>query len=542
MSKRSVQAAVGSLIAGTWLMIPGSASAAGHDPYAVMPASPVKTIDMSDVLRSPDNYRSAPQEQPQDLAKLGTGAQTTATPWTTPGKLPAGWVQLGEVVQLEEVAMGLKAIDPEPSAAWEDLEGNQYPRKGTLFLNFSGAKLLGGGSDNSAENKSSLARTGQYPAFSKSEATALAIIQAVKEDMAELGVRVVYDKRPNKTVPYTMAMVGGDWTDANLDSPAGGVAPGTDCEARFQRHVVYVFDDTASTVGQEAAHSWGLDHTIGGDRIMSYQAGSNKHFGDNCQTLCEEACQGANSIGCRSTHEKYCGVGSDQQNDMAELQFIFGTNAPDTSPPEVKFTSPMEGEVFPSGSDVKIVSEVDDDYGGVGWKLTVKQDGKILIDEVAYDSVESWLLAKIPDGAYEVTVEAEDHADHIVSETITFTVGVAGGSDSDGVPTTSDTDDSAESGGSEGSGSDESGSGSASGTAGTGKDDGGCRISPREGAPLGLLAPLVGLGLAWRARRRQREPLERRAPFAWTAARAAARRPPGRHWRHSRVRPSKPVM
>ena len=207
-------------------------------------------------------------------------------------------------------------------------------------------------------NKSSLARTGMYPAFSKSESAALAIIQAVKEDMASFGVRIVYERRPSKLVPYTMAMIGGSWMDANLDSPAGGVAPGTDCEARWQRHVVYVFDNSASTVGQEAAHSWGLDHTMGGDRIMSYQAGSNKKFGDNCQDLCEEACQGANSIGCRKIHEKYCGEGSEQQNDLDELHFIFGTNEPDTEPPVVTITEPADGAEFESGTDVKVFTDL----------------------------------------------------------------------------------------------------------------------------------------------------------------------------------------
>lgn len=507
MSKRSVQAAVGSLVAGTWLMIPGSVGAAGHDPYAVVPVGP-RVFDMTEVVRSPENFRSAPQEQP-DLSRLGKGPVAAAP--ATPGKLPAGWVQLGEVVQREEIAMGLKEVDPEPSAAWEDVEGNQYPRKGTLYMNFNGAKLLGGGADNSAENKSTLARTGMYPAYSKSEASALAMIQAVKEDMAEIGVRVVYEKRPSKMVPYTMAMIGGSWQNANIDSPAGGVAPGTDCEARWQRHVVYVFDNSAATVGQEAAHAWGLDHTMGSDRIMSYQFGSNKKFGDNCQDLCEEACQGPNSIGCRKIHEKYCGAGSEQQNDLDELKFIFGGNEPDTEPPTVKISRPANGEVFPSGSDVRVVGDVHDNYGGLGWRLEVRKDGEILIDQIAYDSVNSWLLAKIPDGNYEVLVEAEDHADHVVRDVITFKVGrVAGGSDSDGDsgsggPTTSD------SAGDEGSSGvdpgDSEGPASDSGSAGGGSSDSGCRISPedrRGGAPLGLLAPLVGLGLAWRARRRGR--------------------------------------
>ncbi|MGH0031498.1 MAG: hypothetical protein ACQGVC_17030, partial [Myxococcota bacterium] len=59
--------------------------------------------------------------------------------------------------------------------------------------------------------------------------------------MAQFGIRVMYLERPNKTVPYTMVMIGGDWTDTNIEDPAGGVAPGTDCGALGQRHVVYTF-------------------------------------------------------------------------------------------------------------------------------------------------------------------------------------------------------------------------------------------------------------------------------------------------------------
>ena len=512
MSERTVEAAWMSLIAVACLLAPGQSEASGYDPYAVVPRGPIE-IDMEQTLATPRVH--APQVQP-NLEVLGQGPPATKQ---LPGKLPPGWVQVGEVVQREEVAMGLKAIDPEPSAAWEDIEGNQYPRKHTLFLNFNGGTLYGG-EDNSAEDKSALARAGKpYPTWQKAESTALAIIQRVKEDMATLGVRVAYEKRPSKTVPYTMAMVSGDWTDTNIDSPAGGVAPGTDCEARGQRHVVYVFDSQASTVGQEAAHSWGLDHTLGGDRIMSYQAGSNKHFGDNCQALCENACQGPGSIGCRLTHEKYCGVDSEQQNDLAELAFIFGGNEPDTAPPEVKIANPADGSTLEVGGSVQVVGEVHDNYGGVGWKLTIVVDGALKFEEVDYDRSLKWNLQKLPAGVYEVTLEAEDHAEHVVKDTITFTVGTPAppdtdtdtgtgtgsdtnsGSDSgETTPTTSDTDaDGTGTGGETEAGSDASGEGSDT----AGQDSGGCRISSGSQGPLGLLVPVLGLGLAWRARRRR---------------------------------------
>src|SRR5690606_25043502 len=114
------------------------------------------------------------------------------------------------------------------------IEGNQYPRKGTVFLNFNGG-VLASGDDNSAENKSVLARHNHmFPQFNGSEAAALTLVQEVENDFAPLGIRVMYRERPSKTVPYTMAMIGGSYLDAALDSPAGGVAPGTDCEDRHQ--------------------------------------------------------------------------------------------------------------------------------------------------------------------------------------------------------------------------------------------------------------------------------------------------------------------
>lgn len=508
MSQRSVDAAWMSLFAVVCVapcMAPGVAMAAGYDPYAVVPRGPIE-VDMAAAVADRALHVAPPQAQP-DLKQLGTG-QVASEP-RAPGQLPAGWVQLGEVVQREEVAFGLKEVDPEPTAAWEDIEGNQYPRKHTLFLNFNGG-LMYGGEDNSAESKSTLARAGEkYPPYGKGEVGALAIIQRVQEDMSALGVRIVYEKRPSKMVPYTMVMIGGQWQDTNIDMAAGGVAPGTDCEARGQRHVVYVFDNEASTVGQEAAHAWGLDHTMGGDRIMSYQFGNNKHFGDNCQALCEAACQGPGTIGCRLVHEKYCGVGSEQQNDLAELHYIFGTNEPDTKPPEVKITAPEDGLEVEKGASLTIQGELHDDYGGLGWKLTVKQDGMVVFDEVDYDKIRSWHFSKMPAGAYEVTLTAEDHAAHVVSDTIRITVGVP-------APTTesdSQTDESAESGvpteggggseggGSEGGGSEASGEGSDT----AGADEGGCRISRGSGSggSLGLLVPLVGLGLGLRARRRR---------------------------------------
>lgn len=500
------------LLCGVTVAAPAVAAAADgdgerYDPYAKV-QSGVHTYDMREVLQARERFVAAPVEQP-DLSLLDTlPLSARASEPQAPGQLPEGWVQIGEVVQRREIAEGRKQIDPKPLPAFEDIEGNQYPRKGTVFLNFNGG-MLRSGDDNSAENKSTLARHNHpYPVFNGSEATALTLIQAVEQDLESLGVRVLYLERPSKTVPYTMAMVGGSWSDTNIGDPAGGVAPGTDCEDRDQRNVVYAFDSSSATISQEIAHAWGLDHTLGSDRIMSYQGGNNKHFGDNCQALCEEQCQGPGTIGCRLIHEVYCGDGSEQQNDLAELNKIFGTPDPDTEPPTVEIAFP-EGDMveLAPGSDLEVKAEIHDNYGGVGWKLIVVKDGEVIFDEVDYPKLGGWFFSKLPVGVYDITLEAEDHADHVVQDKLTIVVkgaeaptGTGGDSegDSEGSETSAGID-------SEGDDSDDPPTDSAGDTSPIVDDKGGCDCrSSGQGAGGALALPLLGLWWAHRARRRRR--------------------------------------
>ena len=487
---------------------------------------------------------------------LAAGAPVPAeTPEALRANMPAGWVQVGNLVGPGEVVRGERIIDPTPNGDGTNPTGRPadiYPRKHTMYLNFVGAMLVNG-KDNSALNKSVLAGNGFYPAYTGGEQRAIAIAQAIQQDFSQFGVRVLYAERPDPILPYTMQMVGGSWRDTNLDSPAGGVAPGGDCGGLSQRHTVYTFaggsagtNSVSGTASQEAAHAWGLDHTLNCGSPMAYCGSGDKAFSPNCDTLCEAQCQGPGSIFCPRQHEEFC-AGGGAQNDVAEQSKFFGDNTPDVTPPVVDIMSPVDGQMLNAGDSIALKALVDDDYGGWGWRIIVEQDGQVAFDEIDFEQeyvdaegLVSLNFNNLPVGVYTITIEALDHADQRTIESVTVGVGEAvppdpttsgtttDSSTSDGSTTdaSSTTGTTASDASASGSGTSSTGSGSvtgdttdasttvASGTSGgnetdglpldaTGEDDG-CACRADRGAPadgwLGLLS-LAALPLLTRRRR-----------------------------------------
>ena len=497
-----------------------------YHPWVHYPS--VRTVDLSGEGQADGSYVAEPVEQPDfhglDEHKLSDGELQAPPPAQRSAddtaQLPDGWVQRGSVVLPHDVAGGGEEVGTGPIFAVEDIPGNKYPRKHSLFLNFSGGMLYTG-SDNSAENRSTLAKQGVYPVFGGGESVALSIIQAVEADFAPFGIRILYEARPRKVVPYTMEMVGGSWSDTTIDSPAGGVAPGADCGALGQRHVVYTFSNggsvlgAAATIAQEAGHAYGLDHTFDCTSVMSYCGGGDKAFQPGCADLCEAACQGANSAGCRLTHEMFCGEGNDQQDDAAEMAWIFGGNEPDMEPPTVDIQSPVDGEQLAAGSDVQLRAVVDDNYGGFGWKFVITHDGEVVYDQPDYDrDVDDEFraalnLTALEEGVWTFTVEAEDQYEHVTSQTVTVTVGDAVGSDSVGSDSDTESDGGSSGGGSDSksattgdddsdAGTDGIDSGTDSNGGGSATDGGGCSV----GGSSGTFTPLFLLALVGFARRR----------------------------------------
>ena len=415
----------------TLLSVTALAAEPAKHPYSHWTGQ-VRTIDYSEM----QGRRPAPEQLDfAALDEVARGERPADPDGQSPRTgLPDGWVQRGGMVLPAEIADGTVAIEPESIFAVEDIPGNEYPRKHTLYLNFVGG-MLESGTDNSALSKSSLARTGVYPAFAGGEAKAVvSVVQGVEADFAPFGVRVVYLERPGPVVPYTMAMVSGDWTDTNIESPAGGVAPGADCGALGQRHVVYAFESSsavqmANTTSQEAGHAYGLDHTFNCSSVMSYCGSGDQSFQSGCDGLCEAQCQGANSAGCRLTHEMFCGEGNDQQDDVAEMAWIFGGNEPDMEAPTADVLEPADGATFDAPADVQLRATVDDNYGGYAWKFVVEKDGEVIVDEVDYErNVDAEYnaalnLTGLPAGSYVFRIEVYDHYEGVGVDEVSFQVG-----------------------------------------------------------------------------------------------------------------------
>lgn len=481
----------------------------GYHPWAPTPGQ-VRTLDVSDPGADGRVWIREYEVAQPDLRQLDVIRDADANP-TVPhdppqlSTLPEGWVQLGNVVMPTPVAEGDAVVDPDVIGAIEDWPGNEYPRKHTLYLNFVGADLHPG-SDNSAEDTSILALQGPYPAYTGGEQNALSIAQAVENDVAGFGIRVAYLERPGKIAPYTMEMIGGSWQDVNTDQPAGGVAPGADCGALGQRHIVYTFaagstpvNRVANTASQEAGHAWGLDHTFNCDSVMSYCANADGSFSGTCDDLCEAGCQGANTAGCRLTHEEFCGVGNDQQNEVETLTWLFGGDEPDMEPPTAEIVSPVDGDMLAEGSSVDLKALIGDNYGGYGWAWRVTRDDEVIFDDVDYERMvddeylPSLSLSGLTPGVWRFTITVQDQYEHVTSDSVTVSVG--------GVPLPPDSD-TGEPVASSAVGTDTPSTGvQLDGDDGSDPpDDCACRSGRR--APTGWLAWLVLIPLA--ARRRTR--------------------------------------
>lgn len=168
--------------------------------------------------------------------------------------------------------------------------------------------------------------------------------------------------------------------------------------------------------------------------------------------------------------------------------------------PTIVITDPPDGTLYAPGEDVIITVDPWDDVGGYGWQLTLEdpETGEVFAEAVDYDRALEFKLVGVPEGSYRAIAMVQDHADHITTDEILFTVGtVASGStggegsggadDSSGTNSDSDSDSGSGSEGSDGSddsnGAATDGADTDAGGGGANEDSGGCGCTHRAPTP-----------------------------------------------------------
>ena len=357
------------------------------------------------------------------------------------------------VDELQEIGLGQYRGDPVPVPEWYPHEKDpdlaiqtgttQQGDGGVIFVNFDGANLTSG-FDDSKNNVTQIGQlAGSFAAYgdgSKRDA----VMQAVQADWADFNVFVT-ESRPNSG-DYTMNMTG-------PTNPFGGgvlgIAP-LDCnDSQTHNNITYAFHSendgfsaavTATTVGQEVAHSYGLEHVDEpGDIMNPYNAGGDASFTDQCIQIVQ-------SVSCGAQHSAQCGSQT-SQNSYQELLALFGPSTPDTALPTVQIVSPVDGQEFAIGSDFTIEVDAADDVGVQ--EIVLFNNGAQI--ETDTDEPWGWDVTNVPEGEYEFYVEATDLAgNNAQSNVVTVVVtadpdpnaGDDGGGDDD-----DDDDDGGEGGG-----------------------------------------------------------------------------------------------
>jgi len=374
---------------------------------------------------------------------------------------------------------------PAPAAKKAELEPKAL-KQGVVFVSFDAVDIQQG-FDDSRNNISGIFGQ-QFAAFGGDQSARAAVMEAVRNDWEPYNVLIV-DNRP----------AAGDYT-MNVTSPTNpiggsvlGIAP-LDCDDMMtHNNITFAFHGAndgfpasvvATTIGQEVAHSFGLEHVDEpGDIMNPFNAGGDPSFRDQCIQIV----QGGQ---CAAQHIEHCGSAT-SQNSHQELLTLFGTSVPDTQAPLVEITSPADGDMFEVGAEFRIEVGVSDDMAVGSVQLF---DGDTALQT---DSSEpyGWDVVDIPEGVYEFTVRASDPTgNETVSDSVTVYVGVEAPDDDDG-------DGDGDGDGTDGDGGGD-GDGTGDGTGGVDQDgDGdegcGCREAPGQGHAFGLglvvLAQLAGV-------------------------------------------------
>ena len=318
-------------------------------------------------------------------AERHDGAATTVRRPTR----PAGTVVMPE--RADRPVSGFQIVEPPTVVA------GGFSNK--IFINNckpNGCTITGNGEDSSSNRSSIITGTRRLTAFAFSDANWEQVAACVREIFSPYAVEVLTTD-PGAT-PHMEVMVAGRPTEIGMANNVGGVAPFT-C-GYIPNSISYAFaniyggdvDELCAVIGQEVAHTWGLEHEMLASDPMTYLDFNGRRRFQN---------QAAN-IGEFSPRRSDCGNAT-TQNSHAEITSVFGGSTP--TPPTVTITAPVEGASvnpgFPVRADViddtavtKVALYIDnqlvDEITGTPWVFNAPDDlgdGVHLVEVRGYDLV-----------------------------------------------------------------------------------------------------------------------------------------------------------
>lgn len=408
-----------------------------------------------------------------------------------PVDAPPGWSPTWDMTleELQAIGLGQSRGNPVPARRPPGLVDEVRPQQAdvaaVIFVQFEAITLMEGFDD--SHNDISEIAGGDFAGYGGDASARAAVIEAVRIDWAPYNV-LVTDTRPTA----------GDYT-MNVTTPTNpfgggvlGIAP-LDCSNMFNKNnITFAFHGAgdgfpapiqATTIGQEVAHSYGLEHVDDPTDIMNpVNSGGDPSFRDECLPVVQGGA-------CPEQHEPNCGSGF-SQNAHQDLLDLFGPAKPDTEAPLVQIVAPGDGASYPVGADFEIVVMATDDNAVQTVQLF---NGAADLNKTDMTAPFGWDVADIPAGDYAFTVKAIDLAGN---EAMSNVVHVHVGDDPP--------DDSGGSASADGTGD---GGGDTEGDSDPGQDGGeasGCGCTSDAPAPsggrVGLLALVAALGLRRRRR------------------------------------------
>ncbi|MCR9160533.1 MAG: hypothetical protein ACE37F_27945 [Nannocystaceae bacterium] len=296
----------------------------------------------------------------------------------------------------------------------------------TLYVNFEGVELTECNPSDSRRDCSWYNFEQPFPPFSGTIQTQVGVLQAMRSDVADYGIRVTA-QRP-ESGNYTMVVYGG--TEAEYG--ALGSAPAGDCDDEVPNQIAFAHLDGelsewvnggATTALHEAAHSWGLDHIDAEGSIM-FPSGNNSptYFRDECDLMVEDTDLNPGQASCPEVNMAHCGDSS-RQNAAARLTRLFGPAYVDMQAPTVELLEPRDGQYFQAPANFDVVFETNDDqhpqaYSVWAW---LGDEPRPADDSVRVDP--GFSVTDLPIGTWEFHVVVADEAGNETEVDFTIEVG-----------------------------------------------------------------------------------------------------------------------